>query len=82
MPSAPTETAPLDHGISDPNVQVARFVIQKGKYKVAIRFDPPVSGRYLLVKLWGGERRSNVDVQSVVAKGYGGQRFFPAVQLL
>lgn len=82
MPSAPTETAPLDHGVSDPNVQVARFVIQKGKYKVAIRFDPPVSGRYLLVKLWGGERRSNVDVQSVVAKGYGGQRFFPAVQLL
>jgi len=78
MPSAPTES----DGVNDPNVQVARFAIQKGKYKVAIKFDPPVSGRYVLVKLWAGERRSNVDVQSIVAKGFGGQRFFPAVELL
>lgn len=81
-PLPPTITDnPPPTGVSDPNVQVARFSIQKGKYKVAIRFDPPVSGRYLLVKVWAGDRRSNVDVQSLVAKGFGGQRFFPAVEL-
>lgn len=64
----------------DPNVTAARFFIKRGKSRVAIKFDPPVSGRYILLKLWAG--RSNVDVQSVVAKGYAGPRFFPAVQLL
>lgn len=65
-------------GLHDPNVTRARFHIKRGKYKVAIKFDPPVSGRFILLKLWAN--RSNVDVQSVVAKGFGGSRFFPAVQ--
>ncbi|KAK3113684.1 hypothetical protein LTR53_008773 [Teratosphaeriaceae sp. CCFEE 6253] len=64
----------------DPNVTLARFEIRQGKHKVAIRFQPAVSGRFMLLKLWAGAGRGNVDVQSVVAKGYGGARFFPAVQ--
>lgn len=78
----PTENADgLDYyndGLRDPNVTRARFHIKRGKYKVAIKFDPPVSGRFILLKLWAN--RSNVDVQSVVAKGFGGSRFFPSVE--
>lgn len=75
-----TSRIPPPPGIDDPNVTAARFYVKRGKPRVAIKFDPPVSGRYILLKLWAG--RSNVDVQSVVAKGYAGPRFFPAVQLL
>ncbi|KAK4501086.1 hypothetical protein PRZ48_006892 [Zasmidium cellare] len=67
-----------DDGLNDPNVTRARFHIREGKYKVAIKFDPPVSGRFILLKLWAN--RGNVDVQSVIAKGFGGSRFFPAVE--
>jgi hypothetical protein len=67
-----------DDGMLDPKVTRARFHIREGKYKVAIKFDPPVSGRFILIKLWAN--RSNVDVQSVIAKGFGGARFFPAVE--
>lgn len=67
-------------GFDDPSVTTARFYIKRGKSRVAIKFDPPVSGRYILLKLWAN--RSNVDVQSVVAKGYAGPRFFPAVELV
>lgn len=70
----------LSHdGLDDPNVTCARFQIQRGKYKVAIKFDPPVSGRFILLKLWAN--RSNVDVQSVIAKGFAGPRFFPSIEL-
>lgn len=65
---------------NDPNVQAARFSIKRGKSRVTIQFDPPVSARYMLLKLWAGKR--NVDVQSVVVKGYAGPRFFPAMQLM
>ncbi|KAK4548433.1 hypothetical protein LTR36_009343 [Oleoguttula mirabilis] len=61
---------------SDDNVTCARFHIMKGKHKVAIKFEPAVSGRFIMLKLWAN--RSNVDVQSVIAKGYGGCRFFPS----
>jgi hypothetical protein len=67
-----------DDGLNDPNVTRARFHIRRGKYKVAIKFDPPVSGRFILLKLWAN--RGNVDVQSVIAKGFGGSRFFPAFE--
>lgn len=66
--------------MDDPNVQAARFSMKRGKSRVTIKFDPPVSARYVLLKLWAG--KSNVDVQSVVVKGYAGPRFFPAMQLL
>ncbi|KAH9822753.1 hypothetical protein Tdes44962_MAKER04722, partial [Teratosphaeria destructans] len=61
----------------DENVTCVRFQIKKNKHKVAIKFDPGLSGRFILLKLWTNGR-SNVDVQSVIAKGYGGLRYFPA----
>ena len=66
--------------VDNPNVQAARFHIKRGKSTVTVKFDPPVSARYVLLKLWAG--KSNVDVQSVTVKGYAGPRFFPAMQLL
>ncbi|KAK5134880.1 hypothetical protein LTR08_005970 [Meristemomyces frigidus] len=60
----------------DDSVTCARFQITKHKHKVAIKFEPGVSGRFILLKLWAN--KSNVDVQSIIAKGYGGCRFFPA----
>ena len=67
----------LEHdAVSDDNVTCARFQIMKSKHKVAIKFEPGVSGRFILLKMWAN--KSNVDVQSVIAKGYGGCRFFPA----
>jgi hypothetical protein len=64
----------------DPNVQAARFSIKRNKFRVTVKFDPPISGRYILLRLYSG--KSNVDVQSVVVKGYAGPRFFPAMQML
>ena len=70
----------VDSSSDDTNVTCARFHIKYGKHKVAVKFDPPVSGRFMLLKLWSDAKgpRANVDVQSVIAKGFGGPRFFPA----
>lgn len=61
----------------------ARFDIEPHKSKCTIRFDPPVSGRFILLKMWSPRRNSyaNIDIQAVVAKGFAGPRFFPSVKL-
>lgn len=62
----------------------AKFFIERDKSKCTIRFDPPVSGRFILLKLWSPHHASptgNIDIQSVVARGYAGPRFFPAVTM-
>ena len=71
----------MEEGWQDPNVLCARFKINKGQHKIAIKFNPPVSGRFVLLKVWSNADAGNVDVQSVIAKGYGGCRFFPAVSM-
>ncbi|OAA44786.1 hypothetical protein NOR_03540 [Metarhizium rileyi] len=61
----------------------ARFFIEKKKSKCTIRFDPPVSGRFILLKMWSSHHdiASNIDIQSVMAKGYAGPRYFPSMEL-
>jgi len=61
----------------------ARFFIERDKSKCTIRFDPPVSGRFILLKMWSPHHSStgNIDIQSVVARGFAGPRFFPAVTM-
>jgi len=61
----------------------ARFFIERDKSKCTVRFDPPVSGRFILLKMWSPHHSptGNIDIQSVVAKGFAGPRFFPAVTL-
>lgn len=61
----------------------ARFHIEKGRSKCTLHFNPPISGRFLLLKMWSPRKRTaeNIDIQSVVAKGYAGSRYFPSVTL-
>jgi hypothetical protein len=61
----------------------ARFFIERDKSKCTVKFDPPVSGRFILLKMWSPHHSasSNIDIQSVVAKGFAGPRFFPAVTM-
>ncbi|ROT40372.1 hypothetical protein SODALDRAFT_330090 [Sodiomyces alkalinus F11] len=60
----------------------AKFYIEKDKSKCTIRFDPPVSGRFILLKMWSPNREgSNIDIQAVIAKGFAGPRYFPSVEL-
>jgi len=61
----------------------AKFFIERGKSKCKVRFDPPVSGRFILLKMWSPQQgpEGNIDIQSVVARGWAGTRFFPAVKM-
>ncbi|KAJ5466696.1 hypothetical protein N7539_009425 [Penicillium diatomitis] len=56
----------------------ARFFIEREKSMVSIRFDPPLSGRYILIKLWSPRSDGNIDIQSIIAHGFAGPRFFPS----
>ncbi|KAI0835568.1 hypothetical protein F5Y06DRAFT_275735 [Hypoxylon sp. FL0890] len=61
----------------------ARFFIERNKSKCTIKFDPPVSGRFILLKMWSPRRDpgANIDIQAVVAKGFAGPRYFPSLEL-
>ncbi|KAI9924405.1 hypothetical protein AWENTII_003851 [Aspergillus wentii] len=56
----------------------ARFFIERAKSMVSIKFDPPPSGRFILIKLWSPHSGGNIDIQSIIAHGYAGPRYFPA----
>ncbi|KAI1431947.1 hypothetical protein GGR50DRAFT_677114 [Xylaria sp. CBS 124048] len=60
----------------------ARFFIKRDKSRCTIHFDPPISGRFILLKMWNPRNtHDNIDIQAVIAKGYAGPRFFPSIQL-
>ncbi|OAA58768.1 hypothetical protein ISF_06551 [Cordyceps fumosorosea ARSEF 2679] len=61
----------------------ARFHIEKKKSKCTMRFDPPVSGRFILLKMWSSNHDpdSNIDIQAVLARGFAGPRYFPALEM-
>ncbi|KAJ6013004.1 hypothetical protein N7522_003359 [Penicillium canescens] len=57
----------------------ARFFIERQKSMVTIKFDPPPSGRFILIKLWSPRPDGNIDIESIITHGYAGPRFFPSV---
>lgn len=57
----------------------AKFFIEKGKNRCTIQFDPPVTGRFILLKMY--HPSENIDIQGVYAKGFSGPRYFPSVDL-
>lgn len=61
----------------------ARFFIERDKSKCTVKFDPPVSGRFILLKMWSPHHSpsGNIDIQTVAAKGFAGPRYFPAINL-
>ncbi|EED18243.1 conserved hypothetical protein [Talaromyces stipitatus ATCC 10500] len=68
------------NGISDIMRPHARFFIEREKSMVSINFDPPVSGRYILIKLWSPYSGGNIDIESIMAHGFAGTRYFPALE--
>jgi hypothetical protein len=67
---------------------LAKFDIAKGSTTCTIRFDPPVSGRFILLKMWNPmwnpeteSSTNNIDIQAVIARGFAGPRLFPSIQL-
>jgi hypothetical protein len=62
---------------------LTHFHIEKDKNKCTIRFDPPVSGRFILLKMWNPHHdpSGNIDIQGVIAKGFAGPRLFPSIEL-
>ncbi|CAI6088176.1 unnamed protein product [Clonostachys chloroleuca] len=62
----------------------ARFYIDKRSSTCSLTFDPPVSGRFILLKMWNSHHdpSSNIDIQTVMARGYAGGRYFPTVDFL
>lgn len=60
----------------------ARFFIEKERSCVTINFDPPVTGRFILLKLWSTPKVHNIDIQTIVVHGFAGPRFFPAAKPL
>ncbi|CAG8035540.1 unnamed protein product [Penicillium salamii] len=60
---------------------LARFFMERERNMVTIKFDPPPSGRYILIKLWSPypEGEGNIDIESIIAHGYAGPRFFPSI---
>ncbi|KAF2404612.1 hypothetical protein EJ06DRAFT_553463 [Trichodelitschia bisporula] len=61
----------------------ARFSIYKGHGKVTVKFDPPLSGRFILLKMFSPRQpdESNIVIQHVGATGFVGPRFFPSFQM-
>ncbi|KAJ5756982.1 uncharacterized protein N7511_007164 [Penicillium nucicola] len=57
----------------------ARFFIERQKSMVTIKFDPPPSGRFILIKLWSPRPDANIDIESIITHGYAGPRFFPSI---
>lgn len=60
----------------------AQFYIEPHKNsRCIIRFDPPLSGRFILLKMWNPRCNvhANIDIQAVLAKGFAGPRFFPSI---
>lgn len=55
-------------------VTQTHFQIKEGKHKVAIRFEPAVSGTHILLKLQTPYVGKNIDIQTVIASGYAGPR--------
>ncbi|KAL8997465.1 MAG: hypothetical protein Q9169_003245 [Polycauliona sp. 2 TL-2023] len=67
--------------VTDVLLPHAVIFIEKFKSMVSIKFDPPVSGKYLLLKLFSPSKNQNIDIQSIIAYGFAGPRFFPAIEL-
>jgi len=74
------ETREGEDGVLQPH---AIFFMGEHRSKITIKFDPPVSGRFLLLKLFSPQLHDgeNIDIQYIAVQGYAGPRFFPAIEM-
>lgn len=68
-------TSPQFEQSRNDGVTRARFQIEDSKHKVAIKFDPPVSGTHILLKLQTPFQGKNIDIQTIIASGFAGPRY-------
>lgn len=64
-------------------VPLLHFTMTEEKSQCTIKFDPPVTGRFILLKMWTPHHNPhrNIDIQSVVAKGFAGPRYFSSTDV-
>lgn len=60
---------------------IASFSMRNNDKKKVIKFKPPLSAKFVLIKLWNQRKNGNIDVQSIVAHGFAGTQFVPAFQM-
>lgn len=77
-----TDTLSGDHAANllTPN---AKFFIGRDQDQLVLKFNPPVSGRFILLKLFSPVAApdvGNIDIQYVGVNGFAGPRFFPSLQ--
>ncbi|MCJ1247213.1 hypothetical protein MMC30_004427 [Trapelia coarctata] len=60
----------------------AKFFIESKQSMVSVKFDPPVCGKFILFKLWSPAEGQNIDIQSILCYGFGGPRYFPAIETM
>ncbi|KAF2999294.1 hypothetical protein E8E13_004441 [Curvularia kusanoi] len=76
------DVGPVDNEKGNILAPHARFFIKKNKSKITIKFEPAISGRNILLKLWSprDSEDGNIDIESVQFYGYSGPRFFEATK--
>ncbi|KIW00707.1 uncharacterized protein PV09_07693 [Verruconis gallopava] len=85
--SSPGRIARINMGEVDGNDECiepnARFFMPEGDCRITIRFTPPISGKFILLKLFSPQLRDggNIDIEYVAAHGYSGPRFFPSLEI-
>ena len=70
------------------------YELKESGGRVSITFNPPLSARYILLKLWRshwdrchrhleqyGDQREHVEISRVKVYGWCGPRFFPAIEM-
>ena len=63
---------------------LARFSMEKGTTTCTIQFDPPATGRFLLLKMWSPHNdlmHKNIFLQRIKAKGFAGPRYLSSVEM-
>ncbi|KAH8702581.1 hypothetical protein BGW36DRAFT_373140 [Talaromyces proteolyticus] len=58
----------------------AQFFIKRENSMVSIKFDPPPSGRFILIKLFSPRSGGNIDIESIMVHGFAGTRYFPSLE--
>ncbi|QDS70075.1 hypothetical protein FKW77_004715 [Venturia effusa] len=60
----------------------ASFFMGEQRSRITIKFEPPVSGRFLMLKLFSPQLHhgKNIDIQYIQVNGFAGPRFFPKIE--
>ncbi|KAI9888946.1 MAG: hypothetical protein M1814_006124 [Vezdaea aestivalis] len=69
---------PENHLFLPPKPPHAKFFMEKASDSCSISFNPPISSRYVLLRLFSPAPGKNIDLQNISVYGFAGPRFFSA----